>query len=224
MTPKIVNARAVLASLQQDPDFQTCYLANSEKQLYTLDVLHVDAERLRVELRAPAGRSHPVDPSETWDFTFRTKDGVFQGAVAEIVPKRGSLVFRLQDKLCFLARRKNIRFSPASRSPTMVHFIYEGKELEGTRVDLSLEGIGIQMPRDTQMRVGHHVREGSFELRSCRMNFHNGRIAHMSFTETHLRVGLVFEGLAEHESEVIQEMFHSWCRSQRPSLSVKCDG
>ena len=224
MNPRSVDTKTVLCALEKDPSFHSCLVANAEKQLYTLEVLRLDAQNLRVELEAPIGRANPINLSKTWELRFRDKDGVYQANVVSIAEKDRSLVFTLKNNLCFLARRNNIRFSADSRNPNAIAFNFQGQRYCGILIDFSLDGMGIQVARDVPLEVGSSVTDAQFELRSCPVQLSRGRIAYLKLVDGFLRAGIQFVEIPADERRAIHLAFDRWHRSQSPSFSMDCDG
>ena len=224
MSLATVDARTVLASLTDDPLFQRCFLANSNKQLYQLDVLSIDPNALRVILKAPNGRLNPIDPEQPWDLTFRDRQGAYQAPVKKIVVEGGQLIFFLENYLCFLARRKSIRLPVDSRNPIEVFFDYRDERYRALLIDFSLTGIGLQIPEDLNLTVGKKITRGMFELRSHQIGFTAALIVHVHYTERGSRIGFQFLNLSPLEAEIIQRAFHDWHMSQKPPFSWDKEG
>ena len=216
-----VSSKTVLERLKDDPEFKTCYVANSNKQLYHLNVSFINAVDLCVEVEAPGGRTTPIDPSMTWDLSFRDKKGCYQAPVRRLLTRENSLVLFLESYLFFLARREKVRLPVESRSPTNIGFSYHGDDRQGFVIDFNLEGVGIQVDNDISLEVNEIIENGSFELRNRQVEFQTARIAHIAFTEEGQRVGLQFQKMDHNQEETVKQVFDAWFISQNPSLALK---
>jgi len=227
MTPKKVASSVALASLSKN-EFQTCFLASPNKQVYTLSIFEIDAGECRLVLQPPGGRrANPIDLSASWEVSFRDGEGVYQATLSGLVHGQNTLVATLPRDLCFLARRKTIRLSPEGRSPTTVAFSYKGDHLSGFLVDLSPDGIGIQLPEadpnTCSLATDDHIHDTHFELRSCPIAFKSAKIANIAVTDDTLRIGIQFDNPGESELLALNTAINSWHRSQRASFPG-CDG
>ena len=219
MSPKSVNTHMVLATLKQDPDFIHCYLSNARKQIYSLEVEHIDEVGLSLTLKAPGGRLNPICPDTHWELTFRDKDGVYQASIKHIETVAQCLVFTLKRKLSFLARRKNIRFAIDSRNPIAVVFKIGEEVVKGSLIDLSLDGLGIHLKGPLSLNVGDIITQVQFELRSFKIKLVSVPVAHMAYNEGNLRVGVRFDELSHAESKSLRQAINMWYMSQSPSFS-----
>ncbi len=218
-----VNSKTVLRTLKEDSEFKKCFVANSSKQLYSLEVLYIDPEELRVEVKAPKGRRTPIDTSMSWDLSFRDKSGAYQAPVKRFLTRDKSLVFFLENYLFFLARREKIRLPTGSRNPTTISFSFDDHRHSGSLVDFNLEGLGIHMKGDWEPVAGDEIKDGSFKMRSHHVTFNSAQVVHLSFTEEGFRVGLKFTDLSEDQLETIKKTFDAWFHSQNPSFSPRED-
>ena len=219
-----LSSSKVLRILKNNPNLRTCHVANSDKQLYTLDIFYIDPEGPMVEVRSPRGRTSPIDSSVSWDLSFRDKKGAYQARVKRVTAREQSLVFFLDNFLFFLARREIIRLPADSRSPTRVDFLCGDKRHHGFLVDFNPEGLGINVEKDFDMEVGQEIMQGSFELRSQSVAFNAARIRHTAFTEDGVRLGLQFQDLSEDQRSTMKQVFDKWYVAQRSSFSIRDEG
>ncbi len=219
-----LDCREVLSAFQSKERVKTCYLANSAKQLYTLPLLKIDPAARTVELKAPRGRSAPVDGDRTWTLTFRDRKGAYRAVSNQMVVRASSLFFVLEETVHFLARRKHIRLTAESRNPIAIAFHQRGKRRQGILVDFNTRGIGILIPQKIEFAVDEPLTEGSFELRSQRVSFEKARIVHVAHLESGTRLGLEFQELSPSREQAIHAAFDAWCFSQKASFPVADEG
>ena len=178
----------------------------------------------------PGGRANPISLTASWELSFRDGEGVYQATVDGLDFKENALVATLPSEICFLARRKTIRLSPEGRSPTTVEFSYKGDHISGYLVDLSKDGIAIQLPEtdpgNCSLAADDHIADTHFELRSCPIAFKSAKIANIAVTDDTLRIGIQFDNPRKNELDALNLAINSWHRSQRASFPgcPGCDG
>ena len=218
MSLATVSSRVVLASLKSDPHFLSCYLSNSDKQLYMLTVKQIDPENLRIDLKPPEGRVNPIDPNHNWDLSFRDRNGAYRATIRTMTVEDSVVCINLQSYLQFLARRKSIRLPANSRNPITIRFTHQGKPLEGVLADFSLQGVGVFVPSGCELAIDEIISDGSFSIRNHAVSFSSARIANTAFSGNRLRVGLHFGVLSADQAETITEAFNAWHLSQGPTF------
>ncbi|MDJ0836669.1 MAG: PilZ domain-containing protein [Acidobacteriota bacterium] len=220
MGPSKVATSKVIAVIE--PNRQHCFLANRRKQVYTLDIVQMEPQKLRLGLSRPAGRRNPIDTSAEWELSFRDGEGAYHGNVVSLVPVDDRLIWaQLPEEMDFLVRRRSIRLATGGRNPTSVSFDHGKDHLNGFLVDISLEGLGIQIPGHKPsacpLTIEDAVTNARFELRSFPINIASAKVAHISQTDDDWRVGLQFVKPAEDEMTALRDLIHSWHMTQRAS-------
>jgi len=222
MKPRQVETRAFLQGLASELPTEG-YLANRHQRIYTLEIREIDARGAWVSLAQPRARAKWVEADQDWQLRFRDSEGVYQADVLSLVPDEDHIRVALPDKLTFLARRRSIRLPADSRNPTTVSFRGGDQRFTGHLIDLSMDGLGIEIPghepEDCPLSVDDPVSEIRFELRDNAVSIRFGKIAHKVAADQLCRLGIE---LVDPENEVIETlhaMIDQWHHSQRASVS-----
>ena len=217
-----VSSKTILQGFGDEP--RECFVANSRKQLFRLQVRYIDPEELRVEVGLPAELEHQIDSGTNWDLSFRDQKGAYQAPVRRMLRRDDYLIFFLETYLFFLARREKIRLPIEARNIIHLRFSCHGKECRGLVVDFNLEGIGIQVDKNLEIEVDDELINGSFTLADQHLSFNRARVAHLAYVEDGIRVGLQFMELNEEQADAVRQAFDAWFVSHKPSVSSPDEG
>lgn len=219
-----LDCSEVLSAFQANRRIKTCFLADTAKRLYTLEVIQIQPDNLTIELKAPQGRSSPIDPNQRWTLTIRDQKGAYRAVSTKMLVRPSSLFLVLEDRILFMARRKNIRLTAESRNPIDIRFLHQDRRQRGFLVDFNAEGIGIHVPERIAFAVDDLLADGSFELRSHHVSFDSARIVHIAHLENGMRLGLELKQLSASQEASIHAAFDAWCFSQKASFRVADEG
>ena len=222
MKPRRVETHAFLQGLDSECAGDG-YLANRHERLYTLEILAIDAAGRRVALALPRARSKWVEVEQEWQLRFRDHEGVYQADVTGLAPEEDRIWVSLPDRLTFLARRRSIRLPTGSRSPTEVTFHAGDHDFRGNLVDLSMDGLGVQMPDHSAegcpLSVDDPISDVRFVLRDRPITIRAGKVAHLGSTDRHCRLGIELVDPDVDVIETLRAVIDQWHHSQRASVS-----
>lgn len=217
------ETRSILELCNRQKEFFSASFSNATRRVYVLKVIRSHPEHLQIFVRAPQGRTSPIDPTQTWRVTLWNHRGAYQTYVSTIESDAGFLKVTLQGETSFLARRKNIRLNTDSRNPTLVSFQLNQTPIEGLVMDFSPEGLGIETLDHQELQVGTFLHNGEFKLKGHHVRFKQAKIVQRSWADSRLRLGLMFQELTENQEELIQTAFHT-CFSPVQMVSTVLDG
>lgn len=220
---RTLETRSILHMSDRQKAFFSASFRDEAKRIYVLEILETQPETLTVVVKAPAGRSSPIDPLGTWQITFSNHLGAYQTRVTLMEVHENTLQARLHPESKFLARRKSVRLPTDSRNPTQVHFFASGQRREGYLVDFSLEGFGLETASAWGLSIGDLLTQGQCIIKGNQVSFSEARIVQRAYQDDHVRFGLEFQNLTEAEEEGIHEAFHQ-CFSPHSTISTVLDG
>jgi len=220
---RTLETQAILAMCQRQKSSFSASFSDEAKHIYVLDILEANPATLEVRVSAPQGRSAPMNPDATWELTLWNQRGAYQTRVSKFEARDQSLNVKVHPKTYFMARRKNIRIPADSRNPSPVTFQFQGQRLEGFLVDLSLEGVGIEIEPVQGMEVGQFLHKGQSIFKGREIRFETARIVQRAWSKSRLRLGLVFQNLIEDEEETIRTVFNQ-SFGHYPGVSTVLDG
>lgn len=216
MRPEQVPSQEALSGLSSD---DRCWLSNQRKQVYNLKITAVDAAQARLSLERPEGRRDTLDPTDRWTLSFHVQGRTYQNSDPRIVPMDNVWKVAL-GSVCQERRRGAIRLEASGRNPTSVAFDYGSNHFDGLLLDVSMEGLGLQLEAadPCPVAVDQPIHNARFALRARQIDIPEATVAHITRLQDAWRVGLRFDKPQDAAMSALRQLIADWNESRRSLL------